>query len=503
MGHKYTVKMRVLLLNAPCRFPIDEKTERFVVRGGIRWPFSIVKPKDRVQVSMFPFYLGYSATLLEKENFDVRVIDAIPLNMSYGDFYKEVGKRSPDLVVSECSTISIYNDLEIARRIKELTNSRICLVGLHVSSLPEEILKENDFVDYICTGEYELTVLELCKKLRDKKPLDDVLGLAYREGKKIRINPRRPPIEPLDRLPFPARHLFPIDTKCDMDAYFDLWCEKRPALQMHTSRGCPYGCNFCAWTQVMYGGRGYRMFSPDYVIREMKHLISEYGAKEIYFDDDDFTINKQHVMQICDRIKNEGIRIPWSCMGDVIATDEEMIRAMASAGCIGLKFGVESADEALIRKIGKPISLEKVVKVAEWCKKYKLRTHATFTFGLLGETKASIEKTIKFAMNLDVDSVQFSITTPFPGTRFYDDAKQYISEKDWSKYDGCQRSVVSYPNLSAGEIEEAFHRACLMWSKKCLKNPSWVKKNVLLAYRSNGLKGVLSGARKAAKILRK
>ena len=495
--------MRVLLVNAPCRFSIDEKNERFVVRGGIRWPFSIVKPKDKIQGSMFPFYLGYSAALLEQENFDVWVIDAIPLNMNYDDFYKEVEKRSPDLVVSECSTISIYNDLEVAKKIKELTNSKICLVSLHVSSLPKEILQENSFVDYICIGEYELTVLELCQRLRDNKPLNDVLGLAYRENQRVIINPRRPLIEPLDQLPFPARHLFPIDTKCDMDAYFDLWCQKSPALQMHSSRGCPYGCNFCAWTQVIYNGRKYRMFTPKYVINEMKHLIKEYGAKEIYFDDDDFTINKQHVMEICDEIKKEGIEISWSCMGDAISIDEEMIKKMASSGCIGMKFGVESGDEELIKKIGKPINLEKVKKVAKWCKKYNIRTHATFTFGLLGETKKSIDNTIKFATSLDVDSVQFSITTPLPGTKFYDDAKQYIFEKDFSKYDGCQYAILSYPTLSAREIEDAFHRACLIWTKKCLMKPSWIKNKIKLAYKARGLKGVLDGAYKGTKILLK
>jgi len=501
----YFKSMRVLLTNPPCRFPLGEGgLERYVVRGGIRWPFSIIKERERKLPAMLPFYQAYSAALLEKEGIEVKVIDAIPLNLEYDEFYRLVKKRSPDLAVVECSTISIDNDLKVAEKIKEETGAKIMLAGLHVSALPNEIMNSAPWIDYIAIGEYEYTILESAQRLeKGKDNMEGVKGLAWREGggrNKIKINPRRELIEPLDKLPYPARHLFPLDNAPDMDVYFDEWCQRRPALQQHASRGCPYGCNFCAWTQVIYASRKYRTFSPGYVVGEMQHLIQRWNAKEIYFDDDDFTIDKMHVLEICKLIRENGIEIPWSCMGDVISVDEELIREMANAGCFGLKFGVESGDEALIRANGKPVSLAKVKQVAKWCRKYKLRTHATFTFGLLGESKESVKKTINFALSLDVDSVQFSITTPFPGTKFYEEAKPYIIAQRWEEFDGCHRAVVSYPQLSAKEIERAFKEASLAYKRKKLLNPRWLFGKVKLHYKTGGIKALCNGMIKATKL---
>ncbi len=472
--------MRVLLANPPCREDIDEKYERFFIRAGSRWPFSVIKKKnEKMDYVPFPFYLAYTAALLESENFDVSVIDAIPLNLTLEDFVDKAISTRPDIILFETATPTIYHDLKIAKLLKEKTSALIALSGAHVTTFPKETLEESEYVDYILTREYELNFVDLVKKLNEGKDISDVPGLAYRNNGKILINPNKELVD-LDKLPFPARHLFPSNDCNDMNLYWDGFCQYKPAIQMHASRGCPFHCNFCLWNQVMYENGKYRMFAPERVVDEMEDVIEKYGAKEIYFDDDTFTANKKHVLSICREIKKRGLDINWSCMGDAMITDKEMIDAMADAGCIGMKFGVESGDQEVLKAIKKPVNLNKVKEVSRWCAEKGIKTHATFTFGLSGETKESMEKTLKFAKELDVDSVQFSITTPFPGTRYYEelDEKGLLLTKDWSAYDGACSFVAKNPNLTHEEIEDFCKKASGRWLKHKIKDLNWVRRQM-------------------------
>jgi radical SAM superfamily enzyme YgiQ (UPF0313 family) len=469
--------MRILLANPPCRIDLGHDKERFFIRAGSRWPFSIVKEKqERIEYAPFPFYLGYTAALLEEEGFDIHVNDAVTRNQSLEGFIDLTVELKPDLLLYETATPTIHYDLQLAKKLKERLEIIICLAGPHASVYPEEILEQSDrSVDYVLLREYELNFLDLAKRLRDNNDPSGVRGLAFRRGGEVIVTPPEP-IEPLDRLPPPARHLFPSNEQTDLNLYWDGFCQYKPAVQMHSSRGCPFRCNFCLWNQVMYANGKYRVFEAGRVVDEMEAVIKSYGAREIYFDDDTFTADKNHVLEICREIKARGVNVHWSCMGDTMMVDEEMIDFMADAGCIGMKFGVESGCEEILRHINKPIKFEKVEKVAEWCADRGIKTHATFTFGLSGETHESMNRTLDLAKRLDVDSVQFSITTPFPGTRYYEEleSKGLLKTKAWEKYDGLSTSVAELENVTDDEVSEFCHRASGRWLRHKLQHPKWV-----------------------------
>lgn len=494
--------MRVLVTNPPLITTEGNKIEEYV-RAGARWPskkkeirslteLKKARQKEKSFYAPFPFFLAYSAAILRENGHVVSVIDAGALGMLEKEFVEEVRRRRPELVIIETSTPTIKMDLKYAEVIKEITNSKIVLTGPHVSVYPKEILKDYSFVDYIAIGEYEYTIAELVSALDQNKDETKIKGLAVRKRDgEVAVNERRPLIDPLDELPYPARDLFPIDSHNDISVYHDGFEKAFPSIQIVSSRGCPFKCNFCVWPQVMYNSHKYRTFSPKRVVDEMEYCLDKYNPKTFYFDDDSFVINKKHVLGICKEIRERGINIKWSCMGDAMAVDREMLREMSRAGCVAMKFGVESASPEVLKKIGKPLDLSRVLDVVEWCKEYGVRTHATFCFGLLGDTPETIKKTIEFASNLDVDGVQFSTAIPYPGTRFYKTAEKegWLLTNDWSKYD--ESAIVKYPELSVEELDNLRGMARKEWNNKKIRNIRWILRRLRQNYREAGVKDVM------------
>jgi radical SAM superfamily enzyme YgiQ (UPF0313 family) len=256
----------------------------------------------------------------------------------------------------------------------------------------------------------------------------------------------------------------------------------------------------------MYRDGKYRTFSPERVVAEMEEAVRRHGAREIYFDDDDFTVNKKHVLGICREIVQRGLRIPWSCMGDAVVPDETMLDAMADAGCVGMKFGVESAAPKILERLGKPVNLDRVRKVASWCSRRKIKTHATITFGLWEETRESMETSFAFVKDLDVDSVQFSITSPFPGTRYFEEMQKVnrLKTLDWEKYDGSRSAVVEFPHLTLEEIQAYCEKAPSRWLRAKIRNPGWLVRQVqyvLRLLKGQGFVGLKARVQRAGEIL--
>lgn len=410
-----------------------------------------------------PWFLAYSASLLEKADIPVDLVDATALNMTDDEFVNYVKKKSPELLIAEVSTLTIYKDLKLMKRIKEEIGCKIALTGSHVTALAREILTENPFIEFVLMGEYELTVVELAKELKEN---GDILGLAFRNGKNVKINKPRPIIQDLDSLPLPARHFLP------MDRYNEPFAQI-PNQQLISSRGCIFHCVFCLLPQTFYN-HTVRYRSPEKVVDEMEMLI-KYKPKEIYFDDDSFTLNPKHVLGVCKEIKDRNLDINWSCMGHALIT-EDVLKTMVDTGCVGVKFGVETASQKVQRQIKKNLDIEQIRKFVKMAKNFNLRTHATYMIGLPGDTKDTVEQTLKLAVLLGTDRFQISIATPYPGTEFYNWAKQngHLVTDDFSRYDGNKEAVVSYPNLSKEEIDKTFREALNLTSKfdfgmaKCL-----------------------------------
>jgi radical SAM superfamily enzyme YgiQ (UPF0313 family) len=204
------------------------------------------------------------------------------------------------------------------------------------------------------------------------------------------------------------------------------------------------------------------------VVDEIEEAINFYGFKSFYFDDDTFNIGKDRILLICSEIRKRGLeKIPWAVMARADTFDFETLKAMKDAGLVSIKFGVESGVQRLLDSCGKSLNLEKVKEAVKWCKELSVKYHLTFTFGLPGETEETIKETIDFALNLNPDTCQFSLTTPFPGTKYFEYLKDkgLLLTEDWDKYDGARFTVLKGENLSAEELEQAVVEAKKIWSE--------------------------------------
>lgn len=461
--------MKILLGNFPW-----SKSGYYGVRAGSRWPHF---EKCGSTYMPFPFFLAYSTAMLEKDGFDVKLIDGIAEGISAEEFYHRLKDYSPDLVVYEVSTPSIELDLQVAKETKNILgrNVPVLFCGAHHEMYGTEFLKKEIAVDLVIQGEYEFTLLEVARRLASSGQLEDVQGLIYRsENGDIKINPKRPLEMDLQKYPWPARHHLPMDKYIDLPGGIPA-----PSLQLWASRGCPYQCIFCSWPQIMYDGSKYRVREPKDVVDEIEWCVKQYGFKSFYFDDDTFNIGKPRILAICEEIKNRKLNLPWAVMARADCMDRELLIALKEAGLTALKYGVESGVQEIVNASGKNLDLSKVRETVKITKDLCIGVHLTFTFGLPGETWDTINKTIDLAIELDPDSLQFSIVTPFPGSKYFEalDSKGYILSKKWEEYDGYNRAVIKTDNLSNLDLEKALKKANRRWRvhkfKKMLRNDTW------------------------------
>lgn len=462
--------MKILLANAPWI-----RDGIFGVRAGSRWPHF-----QEDNYLPFPFFLSYTASVLERDNHEVYLIDAIAEQITKDKFINRVKEIKPQLILFEISTPSLPDDLDIAHTIRDKFDKKIKIAfcGPHYELYNPDFLDKHDFIDFLLYGEYEYTIKDLAKTINYGGSFSKVKGIIYKgiDTKPVKTPPR-PLIANLDELPWPSRDKLPIYKYSDQPGGIP-----KPTLQMWASRGCPYKCIFCAWPQLMYGNNSYRTRNPVEVVDEMEQCIKKYGFKSVYFDDDTFNIGNERMLELCSEIKKRNIKIPWAIMARADTLTKDVLKNMKEAGLYSLKFGVESGVQELINSSGKNLSLEKVKESMLWCKELDIKVHLTFMFGLPGETKDTINKTIDFALNLEPDSVQFSIATPFPGSVYYKqlESKNELLTKDWSKYDGAKHAVISTDSLSGYDLEKAVKYAYRKWDlhklrKKYLTRKYFVK----------------------------
>ncbi len=447
--------MKILMANSAVSEEISPTKERYYIKAGSRWPWSYEKNKKDICRPPFPFYLAYAAKVLLNEGFDVHALDGVALNISREEFIKRTVALDPDVIVVETAMHAFLHDVNLAKELKRLIPKiKLVFVGPHATSYAEKILEDYPFIDFVIKGEYDFALCEVVKLLSqgaEEFPLD---GVGYKKNGDAVLSEKRGYIEDVNTLPFPAFEIFPSNEEPDISRYGDGVITYNPSVTLHSSRGCPYGCDFCLWPQVMYGNRVYRMFDPKRVVDEMEYVINKFGAKEVYFDDDDFCVNKKHVVGICNEIKARGINIPWSCMGDAMSSDEEMIKAMADAGCIFMKFGVENGNKEVLKKIGKPLDPVKAIQVSRWCRKYGIMTHATFMFGTTGDTLDTMQETLSLANKIKFDYAQASIATPFPGTAMHNKLVQagILKEVEYNKFDGARTRAFDTEDLSTDQV---------------------------------------------------
>lgn len=440
--------MKIILCNLSGVNDEPDGSLRHFAKAGSRWPMTSGYTKS-VDYYPFPFYLAYATALLKETfpDFDIKGVDGVANDYTDTELYAEISRKAPDILVAEVTLLRLKDDLLFLERIKKALGSCIVITGVYPSVFKGAALEENTFIDFAIYGEYELSLKELILSL-ETKDFKNIKGLIYREGKTIVVHPQKASIDNLDALPFPDRIDFPPSCYADFSFYW-------PTVSIIASRGCPVGCIYCVEQHIIYKSFNYRARDYKSVVDEMELCIKKYHARQIYFDDQSLLVNKEFVQNLCAEIIARKLNIAWTCMGDVMFSDCLTFTKMSNAGCIGVKFGVESANSAILKNIKKPIKLDKVRALVACCKKLGMITHATCCIGLPGETEETIKETLSFIESLGVDTAQVSKAIPYPGTPFFEWAKEnkYIVTQDLDLYDGAAQSILSYPALPAKSID--------------------------------------------------
>ncbi|MEA3486022.1 MAG: radical SAM protein, partial [Candidatus Aerophobetes bacterium] len=349
-------------------------------------------------------------------------------------------------------TSTIYDAYEVAKLTKEVSSKiKVIIGGPHVSFTAKETLKDCPWIDIVVRGEGEITTRELISHLEGGLSLKEVKGISFRENGGIIETGNRSFIKNLDKIPFPAYHLLP------MDKYR---AGKHRFANIITSRGCPFSCIFCSSSELC--GKMWRARSPENVIEELKKLKYEYDVSEVEFLDDTFTLNNRRTEEICNLMMKKNLNLSWSASSRVSTITQGLADRMKKAGCHTIYLGIESGSQKILDLIQKGINLFQAEKAVEIVRRANINALGSFIIGIPGETVKSIKKTIRFARTLNLNFVQFSICTPYPGTKLFKIAKKkgFLLTRDWSKYTIVD-PVMKTPGISSKELRKWLIKAYL------------------------------------------
>jgi anaerobic magnesium-protoporphyrin IX monomethyl ester cyclase len=363
-----------------------------------------------------PLGLGYIAALLERDGFEVEIEDCQCLGVNHHDLIERLDKQQPDIVGISATTPTFGSSLLAAQMMKQsLPEVPLMIGGPHVSALPMETMAYDCF-DIGVVGEGELTTLELVKHIQKDRldNLERVAGIIFKKNGEYRQTERRPFIRNLNELPLPARHLLP---PLNMYHPAPTSYRKLPNAHLLTSRGCAGAqCVFC--DRGVFGSQ-IRFRSVENVFQEIDELISVYGARDLKFFDDTFTIDKKRVLRICDEFRKRKIDTPWCCLARANTVNREILRAMKEAGCWEILFGFESMDQDVLTRLMKFTTVEQNVEAVRLCQEVGISVRANFIVGTPFDTLETMETDLREAIRLNVDFAHFHKFTPYPGSELY------------------------------------------------------------------------------------
>lgn len=442
-----------------------------------------------------PMDIPYLGAYLRERGIPCSLVDANASGLEGDAFLAAVRPTpaaAPALLLVRTSLPTVDWDLEICERVHaampELT---LAVFGPPVDELAKRI-ERSPVLSHVVRGEAEETIEELVRG----DDLQGIPGLSYRDaGGRWQRNPPRPMSKDLDARPFPAWDMLPWERYTIPRSSMSGGARFLPML---SSRGCPYGCHYCPYP--LGQGLPFRPRSPANVVDEMERLVRDFGVEHILFRDPVFSLNRRRVREICEDILARGLRVEWKCETRLDCLDPETIRLMAAAGCRGMNFGIESTDVDVQAGVGrKPITREEMVEVVARCRAHGIRTFCFFIIGLPGDTFATIMDTIRFAVELRPDWVQFTAASPILGTRLRTWAVErgLVADDDYA-YRSSHETMMGNERFTAGQVR-AMHRFALMLQHHVLnrhgllKNARRTSPFYRAASRAADTAGVLAG----------
>lgn len=434
--------MRILLLNPP--WPGSGI--------GTRSQNRIIKKRGDLYLQ-YPILMGYSCARLRQCGYEVIYIDAVRERLTYKETTKRVKAFKPGVIFLETVTPSVNYDYEYLKRLKGIADTRIIVAGPHVTYFGSQCLKECPSIDVVIKGDYDTRILEVVESLGNIEELKKIKGITFKINNHI-IDTGPSWFSPdLDKLPFPDRDTIPFQK------YGEAFYNLKPYANMLTTRGCPNRCNFCVSANIMEGVR-WRERSIKNVMKEIKFLVGKYRVREINFDDATFNIRRERVMRFCKELKKNHLKILWICNCRVDNIDYEMLKEMRSAGCKLIRYGIESADERVLKYMNKNITVEQMKKAFILTRQAGILALGGFMFGFPVDTRETMEKTIGLMKKLKPDMVQASIPMPYPGTRMYEQVKAagQLNFDSWEDFDMTQGSVVKMQGITREEMRGILSR---------------------------------------------
>ncbi|MDR3261668.1 MAG: B12-binding domain-containing radical SAM protein [Tannerella sp.] len=431
--------------------------------------FSKDRPAERTAgctTMVYPMVNIYELTvaaILEKEGYAVCYEDFISSKRSTEQLTDFLKKDQSDIYLFWSVNLSIKNDVEVSQRIH-----RYSPASYIIYSGPAPTFYTRSFLQHdrqiVVRGEPDETVKELCNCIAGNKSCRDIKGISFLNGEgKIQNNPPRPLLRDLDALPFPARHLV------DKHYFSNPKLKRSPYTAMITSRNCPFHCIYCVPSSLTFARElEYRaetgkkpfisMRTPENVVAEIELLASE-GYKAIGFMDDNFIITEQRLKPIAEALQKHGM--VWGCQARADAITENIARILGESGCKYVDLGVESFNDEILKYIKKNLTRRQIIEAIGLLNKYKVPVKLNILIGTSPlETKATVKETLDTAIRLKASQVMINIVAPFPGTEFYNLAKenQWIVGGEYVPTDVQHHSILSYPNLSNREMESLLFR---------------------------------------------
>jgi radical SAM superfamily enzyme YgiQ (UPF0313 family) len=355
-----------------------------------------------------PLGLMYVAAALEQAGHEVQMLDNYLMQQSTEEVQQLVLKLQPSIVGITCGSATYKKCVETARAIKQVTpGCKIVVGGWHASYMPESLLETSE-IDYAIMGEGERAITDLVTFLvkEDYFGASTVAGVVCRSSSGVIKND--PKFINMDELPFPARHLLPLE-KYDRNIEF---LKAKPADVMSISRGCTFSCGFCETKKLL--GNINRQFSPQRVMDEVNNLVTKYNTKGIYFINDNFTMRKNQTAEFCDLLIKSKLDLEWVCDTRVDLVNQEILNKMASAGCKTIWFGIESGSQKVLNHINRNITLEQIEEAIKMCRKAGIQIACSFMLGMPSETKEDLLTSYRFADKLDADWCQFNVFIAYP-----------------------------------------------------------------------------------------